>query len=65
MFTTCPSPVPGAPSIQAGRSIPNPCTRNEMYCETPIATTPTIAVYSNNRSQPMNQPTTSPRTAYP
>ncbi len=36
-----------------------------MYCETPIATTATIAVYSSSRSQPMNQPTTSPSTAYP
>src|SRR3954462_13790211 len=35
-----------------------------MYCDTPIATTATIAVYSSSRSHPMNhrQPRRGPRT---
>ncbi len=61
--TRCPCPVPGAPSIQAGRFAPISSTRKPKYPEMPMATTATIAVYSSSRSQPMNQPANSPSTA--
>src|SRR6476469_339850 len=66
LYDPCATPsgsVPGAPDIHSGSLTSRNPSRSLKYPEIPMATTATMAVYTSSRSQPMNQPTTSPRTA--
>ncbi len=61
MLKSPPLPSSGVDVIQAGMWMPMPDRKASKYPEIPMATTATMAVYSSNRSQPMNHPITSPR----